>query len=70
MKISHMPGDEVAWICLCGNTVSGYGFYPCNTQGEIVEPTPQEWTTDWYVCDQCGRIIDEATLEVVGRRKS
>jgi hypothetical protein len=68
MKISHESGGEASWICLCGNTARGQGFYPCNAQGEIVEPTPAEWTTDWYVCGQCGRMIDQATLAVVGRR--
>ena len=36
--------------------------------GAPVEPTPEEWTTNCYVCDQCGRIIDQGTYEVVGFR--
>jgi hypothetical protein len=56
------------WICLCGNDPSYAGFYPCNEKGEVVEPTAEEWTTNCYVCDQCGRIINQDTLEVVGVR--
>ncbi len=55
-------------VCLCGNRPIDYGFFPCNAAGEIVEPTLEAWTTDCYVCDKCGRIINQETLEVVGRR--
>jgi hypothetical protein len=56
------------WICLCLNTPINQGFYPCDSEGNYVEPTPEDWTTDWYVCDRCGRIIDQKTLRVVGIR--
>jgi hypothetical protein len=35
-----------------------------------VAPTPEEWIDDTYVCDRCGRIIDQHTREVVGQRRS
>ena len=57
-----------AWHCLCGNTASAAGFFPCDRQGNPVEPTPKEWTTDCYVCDQCGRIIQQVNRQVVGQR--
>ena len=57
-----------AWVCICKNTPSDEGFYPCNSEGEQVEPTAEEWTTNCYVCDKCGRIINQNTLEVVGQR--
>ena len=56
------------WKCLCGNEPLKEGFYPCDSEGEMVEPTPEDWTTNWYVCAQCGRIINQDTLEVVGVR--
>ncbi len=56
------------WTCVCGNTALDDGFYPCNSQGEVVEPTPEAWTTNCYVCDRCGRIINQETLAVVGSR--
>lgn len=56
------------WICLCGNRPMQDGFYPCNAKGEMVEPTVETWTTNWYVCARCGRIIDQNTLEVVDVR--
>ena len=66
--ITHEPQDKDAWKCLCGNTPSGDGFFPCNSKGEEVEPTHKEWTTGCYVCNKCGRIINQDTLEVVGQR--
>src|SRR4051794_12795528 len=54
------------WECLCGNTPTESGFYPCDTEGKFVEPTPEEWTTNWYACDECGRIIDQETMEIKG----
>ena len=56
------------WECLCGNTPMQDGFFPCNTQGELVEPTPEEWVTNYYVCDRCGRIIEQRSRAVVGLR--
>jgi hypothetical protein len=67
MKISGTPED---WHCLCGNTALASSFHPCNGEGTEVEPTPEEWTTNWYVCEQCGRIIDNDTMEVKGVRFS
>jgi hypothetical protein len=57
--------DPDAWVCLCGNVPSDDGFYPCNNSGHEVEPT-----TGWgglYVCLSCGRIIQQESLEIVGR---
>jgi hypothetical protein len=61
-------GTKDNWICLCGNTAQEYGFFPCSSEGEMVEPTPEEWNSYWYVCDKCGRIIDQETLAVKGVR--
>jgi hypothetical protein len=68
MKIISTTSDD--WTCLCGNTPLLEGFFPCNETGEEVEPTPEDWTTDCYVCDRCGTIIDQTTLEIVGQRAS
>lgn len=64
MKIKEEGSNN--WICTCGNTPDSQGFFPCNSNGDYVEPTPEEWKTDSYVCDRCGNIIDMNTLEVVG----
>ena len=58
-----------SWECLCGNEPSSDGFYPCDEQGNEVEPTPA-WNGLLYVCARCDRIIDQYTLKVVGKRKS
>lgn len=65
--ITFEAEDEEAWICLCENTPTGAGFYPCDFNGNIVEPTARDWTSDLYVCDDCGRMIDYKTLKVVGQ---
>jgi hypothetical protein len=67
-RITHESHDKDAWICICGNQPTLQGFYSCNKEGVPVEPD-ERWTTNWYVCDRCGRIIDQATLAVVGRNK-
>ena len=56
------------WVCLCGNTALTSGFFPCSQEGEQVEPTPEEWATNCYVCEQCGRIIRQSDRRVVGVR--
>jgi len=73
-KITHEKGDTEAWICLCGNTPSGAGFYPCDENGDEMEPVIGSGWTNLYVCNDkekdgsfCGRIINADTHEVVGR---
>jgi hypothetical protein len=53
------------FLCICGNTPSDDGFYPINEKNEEVEPTSEDWKTNQYFCNQCGRVIDQNTLEVV-----
>lgn len=67
-SISHEPNNPEAWICLCKNTPMADGFFACDKDGNEVEPTPAAWTTGCYVCARCGRIIDQATLAVVGQK--
>jgi hypothetical protein len=55
--------------CVCGNTDDDCGFYPCDPDGNEVEPTIECWPDDLYCCDRCGRIIDSNTLEVISCRK-
>lgn len=55
-------------VCLCGNEPDKEGFYPCNVNGEMVEPTEESWNGDLYACDGCGRIIGRSSLQVQGVR--
>lgn len=64
--ITHEPGNDEAWICICRNTPVDGGFYPCDEKGNEMEPTISGGWTDLYVCAACGRIIKQDTLEVVG----
>lgn len=43
--------------CTCGNTTHTDGFYPCDKNGNEIEPT-KEWN-GLYVCGRCGKIHDE-----------
>jgi len=65
-KITHAPGNEEALVCVCGNTPTSDGFYPCDQNGNEIEPV-KGWQ-DLYVCDRCGRIVNQLTSEVVGRK--
>lgn len=65
-KITHETGNPEAWKCICGNTPDSGGFDPCDAQGNEMEPV--EGWDGLYVCDDCGRIINQDTLEVVGQR--
>ena len=66
VKIKHEKGDPECWICKCGNTPSGDGFYACDEEGHEVEPVEGEWAGRLYICNSCGVIIDQETLEIVG----
>ena len=68
--ITHPQGEDEDWICICGNRPDQDGFFPCDSDGNEVEPTPAEWKTNWYVCLRCGRMIDQDNLEVVGRTQN
>jgi hypothetical protein len=46
--------------CKCGNTASQDGFYPCNKEGETIEPTP-EWE-DYYKCEGCIKIYKQTNF--------
>ena len=54
-------------ICICGNEPYINGFYPCLDNGLVVEPIiGGEWNEKLYYCEQCHRIIDDTTGDVVG----
>jgi hypothetical protein len=58
------PGNEDSWRCVCGNHHNAQGFFPCDKEGNQREPD-KGWE-NLYVCDNCGRIIDQFSLRVVG----
>jgi hypothetical protein len=66
-RIAHEKGDEEAWICVCGNTPGDHGFYPCDSDGNEMEPVIGSDWENLYVCAQCGRSIDMDTLEIKGQ---
>lgn len=66
-RITHEEGNEEAWVCVCGNRPTEDGFYPCDREGNEVEPIVGSNWENLYVCAQCGRIISVNTLEVIGQ---
>ena len=54
-------------ICICGNEPMAQGFYASDIEGNEVMPD-DNWA-DLYTCDNCGRVANGKTLEVVGQRK-
>jgi len=65
--ITHEAGNDEAWTCICGNRPDSDGFYPCDREGNEMEPSIGSDWENLYVCFSCGRIINQDTLEVVGR---
>jgi hypothetical protein len=52
--------DDEVWLCSCGNTPSGFGFFPYEKAPREGEPV-----RELRSCASCGRLIDPDTLEVV-----
>src|SRR5260221_1540153 len=63
--ITHEAGNDEAWICICANTPSSGGFYPCDAEGNEMEPMIGSSWSGLYVCADCGAIIDLKTLDIV-----
>ena len=66
-KITCEAGNDEAWICLCDNTPTSDGFFPCDVEGNEMEPIKGSNWDELYVCGRCGRIIHQSTLEVHGQ---
>ena len=63
--ITLEAGQRDAWICVCGNTPVSDGFFACDEAGNEMEPV-SGWK-NLYVCNRCGIIIQQDSLEVIGR---
>lgn len=55
-----LEGDS----CHCGNSESSSGFYPCDSNGMVVEPVRGGVWDGLYVCDECGQIFKGVNEEV------
>jgi hypothetical protein len=69
MELERIRVEGGEFTCLCGNASTSDGFSPCDANGVAVEPTPEAWDGVRYVCDRCGRIINQHTGAVLGRRE-
>jgi hypothetical protein len=68
--VKQDPDDIAGWECVCGNTTDRAGFAACNSAGNKMEPTIDSDWNDVYVYNECGRVIDQNTLEVIGRKSN
>ena len=59
-------GDGVTtdWECVCGNTCDFLGFFLCDKNGQ--HETTRDWGKKYGRCNNCGRIINAVTMNVVG----
>jgi hypothetical protein len=53
--------------CICMNEPSWDGFSACHRNGQVDDNLLSKHNVDsvYYLCERCGRIINEKTLEVV-----
>jgi hypothetical protein len=58
------------WHCICGNNTFGDGFDTCDPNGNIMEPLIGSIWECHYLCNSCGRIIDQETFQVIGINKN
>ncbi len=61
--IHYVSENDDAFECLCGNVPWSNGFFPIEGNTEV-DPVPEDWTSNEYVCNRCGRVIDQTTLRV------
>lgn len=54
-------------VCVCSNRGDSGSFEPCMPDGTVVEPAVEgPWQGELYLCETCGRIVNQHTLEVTG----
>ncbi|MEJ3743176.1 hypothetical protein WEI85_07805 [Actinomycetes bacterium KLBMP 9797] len=58
------------WVCLCGNEPHFDGFTPSDQHGNPIDPGSPAWDQQTNVCRSCGRILNQDTGLVIGRRSS
>jgi hypothetical protein len=68
----NITADNGELLCLCGNDAPNYGFAMSDTTGEVTFDPDSDgcafgWDGTHYVCNQCGRVIDQDTGRVVAR---
>jgi len=52
--LTHRDTDDIT--CVCGNTPRTNGFYPCDRQGNEMEPTLESSWDGLYVCAVCQQL--------------
>lgn len=67
-KIILLTPDEVdEYVCECGNTSIGSGFYPCDVYG--AKCVPDEHWDGFYMCEECGKLSYIARDEDIRRQE-
>ena len=52
---------EEDFYCECGNCSFDSGFFSCDENGNIIEPTEEVGWEDLYVCYKCGQVYKVVT---------
>ncbi|OXM59564.1 hypothetical protein CF165_47025 [Amycolatopsis vastitatis] len=65
VNITTITAEEIdRWLCECGNTPHGDGFDFVDRHGNSVDPTPEQWPEPLYMCNNCGLVMDAATVDI------
>ncbi len=54
----HYDEERDVMTCDCGNEPGTDGFFPCDEEGLVVDPSPEDWTSNRYRCMRCGAISE------------
>lgn len=53
------------WQCICGNTASANGFYPCTITGEYLSEDAYPRNEAYLKCDACNHVIERESGKVL-----
>lgn len=53
------------YVCVCGNRPDTDGFYPCDSDGNDLEPVLDGLWDGLYRCDRCRVVLPATVFDVV-----
>ncbi len=65
--ISCHPNYQDECVCVCGNQSIHGEFFMCDDTGVEVGPEHPIADTGLWACERCGRVINYATKQVIGK---
>lgn len=58
------------YVCVCGNRPDTDGFYPCDSDGNDLEPVLDGSWDGLYRCDRCRIVLPATVFDVVRRTRN